>query len=146
MILNHAVHVLNNYGCGQPFVTFSKPRRSTARHRQSRQTAMAEPVTRKCKRASKWLPEWKRYNMSESRKGPSFAIVRCNICDSDFSVASGGFHYVKHHLEGKKHNELARTLVSQPTCYKNEALIDSRMLRSAKTATKRLLNKELHIS
>ena len=33
------------------------------------------PATKKPKRASKWQHEWKRYNMSESRKGSSY--VHC---------------------------------------------------------------------
>ena len=53
------------------------------------------------------------YNMSESQRGPSF--VHCNICGTEFSVASGGAHVVKRHVEGKKHSELARGMASQST-------------------------------
>lgn len=49
--------------------------------------------------------------MSESRKGPSF--VHCDICGTDFSIASGGFHKVKRHVEGKRHVERAREAVGQ---------------------------------
>lgn len=51
--------------------------------------------------------------MSESRRGPSF--VHCSICGTEFSVASGGAHEVKRHMEGKKHSELARGMASQST-------------------------------
>ena len=49
--------------------------------------------------------------MSESRKGPSF--VHCDICGTDFSIASGGSHKVKRHVEGKRHVERAREAVGQ---------------------------------
>ena len=51
--------------------------------------------------------------MSESRKGPSF--VHCNICGTDFSVASGGAHEVRRHMDSKKHGELARGMTSPST-------------------------------
>ena len=49
--------------------------------------------------------------MSESRKGPSF--VHCDICGTDFSIASGGSHEVKRHVEGRRHVERAREAVAQ---------------------------------
>ena len=51
--------------------------------------------------------------MKESRKGSSF--VYCNICCTDFSVASGGLHEVKRHIASKKHLELAKQSVGQST-------------------------------
>ena len=71
------------------------------------------PLAKKLKHASRWQSEWKRYNMNESRKGPSF--VHCNICSTDFSVASGGLYDVKRHIDGKKHSEAARGMTSQST-------------------------------
>ena len=41
------------------------------------------------------------YHMSESKRGASYA--HCDICQTDFSVASGGFNEVKRHVENKKH-------------------------------------------
>ena len=61
------------------------------------------PATKKPKRVSKWQHEWKRYNMSESRKGSSY--VHCDICGTDFSIAGGGSHEVKRHVEGRRHIE-----------------------------------------
>ena len=69
------------------------------------------PMAKEPKHSSKWQSEWKRYNMSESRKGPSF--VHCNICGTDFSVASGGVHDVKHDVDEKKHGETALGMASQ---------------------------------
>ena len=74
---------------------------------------VGEPSAKRQKRARKWQPEWKRYNMTVSRKGSSF--VRCNICASDFSVASGGFNDVKRHVDSKKHKDLAHALANQHT-------------------------------
>ena len=51
--------------------------------------------------------------MTESKKGPSY--VHCSICGTDYSVASGGVHDVKHHIESKKDCELARGMTSQLT-------------------------------
>ena len=47
--------------------------------------------------------------MSESRKSPSF--VRCTVCGTHFSIASGGSDDVKGHVEGRRHAERA---VGQP--------------------------------
>lgn len=69
------------------------------------------PHLKKIKRASKWQDEWKKYNMKPSKRGPSF--VFCNICCSDFSVASGGVHELKRHLGCKKHTKLARQSACQ---------------------------------
>ena len=44
--------------------------------------------------------------MKQSKRGASF--VYCNICCTDFSVASGGVHEVKRHQDTKKHLELAK--------------------------------------
>ena len=60
-------------------------------------SASVGPVAKKPKRLSKWQPEWTRYNMSESKKGPSY--VHCNVCAVDFPVAGGGYHEVKRHME-----------------------------------------------
>ena len=37
------------------------------------------------------------------------------ICSSEFSIASGGAHEVKLHVESKRHSELARGMTSQST-------------------------------
>ena len=48
------------------------------------------PSSKKAKRSCKWQSDWKRYHMSESKRGASYA--HCDICQTDFSVASGGFN------------------------------------------------------
>ena len=76
--------------------------------------AMAEsdlecpPISKKPKRASRWQPEWKGYNMMESRKGPNFEFCLC-----DFSVSSGGFNDVKRHIESQKHKEFSKCMEGQ---------------------------------
>ena len=73
----------------------------------------AGPAAKKAKRSCKWQPPWKRYNVTVSKRGPSY--IHCSVCDNDFSVTSGGVHDVKHHVERKKHFELARGMTSQST-------------------------------
>ena len=51
---------------------------------------------KKTKVASKWQEDWKHYNMKRSMKGASY--VHCNVCLADFSVASGGVHGLKRHI------------------------------------------------
>ena len=64
------------------------------------------PAPKKTKRPSKWQPEWARYNVSATRKGSTY--VHCEVCDTDFTVAGGGVHEVKRHMETKKHMETLR--------------------------------------
>ena len=66
-------------------------------------SSLEPPTRKKTKRDSKWQDDWKKYNMKPSKKGPSFA--HCNICSTDFSVASGGVHEIKRHVGRKKHCE-----------------------------------------
>ena len=73
----------------------------------------AGPAAKKAKRSCKWQPSWKHYNVTASKKGPSY--VHCSVCGTDFSVASGGVHEVKRHVESKKHCELACRMTSQST-------------------------------
>ena len=68
--------------------------------------------------------------MTESKKGVSY--VHCNICGSDFSVASGGIHEVKRHAESKKHSELACGMTSQSTL---AATFEKKSLRYQVTKT-----------
>jgi hypothetical protein len=70
------------------------------------QSAMGLPPKKKTKRDSKWQDGWKQYNIKQSRKGASF--VHCNICSTDFSVASGRVHEIKRNIGTKKHCELAK--------------------------------------
>ena len=49
--------------------------------------------------------------MCESRKSPTYA--HCNLCGTDFSVASGGFNEVKRHVEGRRHTERAQQTAGQ---------------------------------
>ncbi len=76
---------------------------------ESDSSCLAPPARKKTKRDSKWQDDWKKYHMKQSKKGVSFA--RCNICSSDFSIASGGVNQVKRHVMTKKHSDLARVLV-----------------------------------
>ena len=69
--------------------------------------------SKKAKRLCKWHPDWKQCHMSGSKRGASYAY--CNICRTDFSVASGGIHEVKRHVESKKHQELAAGMAGQST-------------------------------
>ena len=46
------------------------------------------PSKRKKHVASKFQPEWKRFRLSASKKGPSFAF--CTVCGVDFAIAGGG--------------------------------------------------------
>ena len=71
------------------------------------------PVAKRLKGPSKWQPEWMRYNMSTSKKGPSY--VHCKVCAVDFSVAGGGVHEVKRHMDTKKHKENAKGMTNQLT-------------------------------
>ena len=73
----------------------------------------SEPPAKIPKRSSKWQPEWTKYCMSASKKGSSYA--HCNVCAVDFSVAGGGVHEVKRHLESKKHKDNAKSLENQPS-------------------------------
>ena len=52
-------------------------------------------------------------HMTESRKGS--IVCSLQICSSEFSIASGGAHKVKLHVESKRHSELARGMTSQST-------------------------------
>ena len=56
--------------------------------------------------------------------------MHCNICGTDFSVASGGLYNVKRHIDGKKHSEMASGMTSQSTlaetlavCHRKDALV-----------------------
>lgn len=40
-------------------------------------------------------------------------FVHCDICVTDFSIASGGSHEVKHHVERKRHVKRACEAVGQ---------------------------------
>ena len=71
------------------------------------------PSSKKAKRSCEWQSDWKRYHMSESKRGASYA--HCDICQTDFSVASGGFNEVKRHVENKKHKDLAAGMAGQST-------------------------------
>ena len=71
-----------------------------------------EPSAKKPKRASKWQSEWTKYRLSASKKGSSYAY--CNVCLVDFSIAGGGVHEVKRHLDSKKHQDNAKLLEHQP--------------------------------
>ena len=71
------------------------------------------PAPKKQKRPSKWQPEWARYNMIASRKGPTYA--HCKVCDTDFAIAGGGVNEVKRHMETKKHKENAKRMENQLT-------------------------------
>ena len=82
----------------------------------------AGPMAKKPKCSSKWQSEWKRYNVSENRKRPSF--IHYNICGTDFSVASRGVHHVKHHVDGMKHSETACGMPSQSTCFRKGTFED----------------------
>ena len=46
-------------------------------------------------------------------RGVSYA--HCDICQTDFSVASGGFNEVKRHIENKKHKEFNAGMAGQST-------------------------------
>ena len=71
------------------------------------------PSSKKAKRSCKWQPDWRRYHLSESKRGVSYA--HCDICRTDFSVASGGINEVKRHVENKKHKELVAGMAGQST-------------------------------
>ena len=86
---------------------------STASTSSSSSGLLDPPAAKRTKRASKWQEEWKKYNMKQSKRGASF--VHCNICCTDFSIASGGVHEVKRHIGNKRHIELARQSVGQTT-------------------------------
>ena len=77
----------------------------------SSSSGLSLPPSKRTKRASKWQDEWKKYNMKQSKRGESY--VYCNICCTDFSVASGGVHEVKRHMSSKKHGELAKQSAGQ---------------------------------
>lgn len=61
---------------------------------------------------SKWQSGWTKYRMKESRKGPSF--VFCTVCQVDVSVAGGGVHEIKRHLETNKHVKGLKDVAAQP--------------------------------
>lgn len=87
-----------------------------------------ELVSNNYKRASRWRqPEWARYSMSASKRGPTY--VHCNICSSDFSVAGGGFHEVKRHTDTRKHQENARGMSDQPTI--TSTLLEKKLIRGS---------------
>ena len=69
------------------------------------------PSRGKGKRACKWSDDWKRYNMTRSKRGASY--VYCTLCQTDISIASGGVHSVRRHVVGKKHKEYARSVALQ---------------------------------
>ena len=64
---------------------------------------LKEPARKKPKRSSRWQKEWKCFNMVHSEKGSSYA--HCKTCAVDFSVAGGGLHEVKRHIQAKKHQD-----------------------------------------
>ena len=60
------------------------------------------PPRKKTKRDSKWQDDWTRYNMNQSEKG--FHLFSATFV-ADFSVASGGVHKIKQHMDTKKHSD-----------------------------------------
>ena len=103
----------------------------------SSSSASVGPAPKKSKRPCKWQPEWTRYNMSASRKGPTY--VHCKVCDADFTVAGGGVHEVKRHMETKKHQENAKGMANQLT-------IQSAMSRSKNSLEDDITSAELHFT
>jgi hypothetical protein len=95
-------------------------------------SASAGPVTKKVKRASKWQPEWTRYNMTASQRGASF--VHCKVCGIDFSVAGGGVHEIKRHIDTKKHKENVRGMTNQLTLTSTMPLLSTNSLENDITA------------
>ena len=56
--------------------------------------------------------------MNKSKKGPSF--IHCKICTVDFSVAGGGVHEVKRHMETKKHKDNAKGMIQTKNTLQND--------------------------
>ena len=50
------------------------------------------------KRACSWSEEC---HMTRSKKGSLYAY--CTVCQTNFSIASGGLHAIRQHVDGKKH-------------------------------------------
>ena len=51
--------------------------------------------------------------MAASWRGSTY--VYWKVCDTDFTVAGGGVHEVKRHMETKKHQENAKCMENQLT-------------------------------
>ena len=94
-------------------------------------------MTKKPKRASKWQADWKRYNMTSSGKGSSYAY--CKTCGVDFSVAGGGVHEVKRHIQTKKHQDHVRGM-------SNQLSISSSLQSSKNSLDDRITTAELYFS
>ena len=104
---------------------------------ESSSTSSAGPVAKRFKRLSKFQSEWARYNMSASKKGPSY--VHCKVCAVDISVAGGGVHEVKRHIETRKHKENAKGMANQCT-------LTSTMLQSKSSLEHDITTAELYFT
>ena len=100
-------------------------------------SSSAGPEPKRLKRSSKWQPEWTRYKMSASKKGPSY--VYCKVCAVDFSVAGGGVHEVKRHIETRKHKENSKGMANQLT-------LASTMLQSKNSLEHDITTAELYFT
>lgn len=67
----------------------------------------------KPKRACKWKAEWSRFNIAPSKRDSAYVI--CHSCSTEFSIAGGGVHEIKRHMETKRHKERATSLSNQST-------------------------------
>ena len=63
--------------------------------------------------ASKWQEGWRKYHLTRSRKGASYAF--CTLCSNDLSIGGGGLHDIKRHVGSVKHMQMLRDLHSQPS-------------------------------
>ena len=73
----------------------------------------SSPPKRKKHIASKFQPEGKRFRLSASKKGPSFAF--CTVCGVDFAIAGSGVHEVKRHCETAEHKRLLDGVLAKPS-------------------------------
>ncbi len=90
----------------------SKRSQSVETESEDSEASLVATASKKAKCACRWQPDWKRYFLSKSSRGDSYAY--CTICRGDFSVASGGLHEVKRHVESKKHKEYLSGAANQP--------------------------------
>ena len=89
-------------------------------------------LPKKMKRTCKWKPEWSRYNLIPSKRETGY--VNCSVCLTEFSIAGGGFHEIKRHMETKRHKERAKGTLNQSTITSSFASSSNQLNEQVTTA------------
>ena len=74
--------------------------------------SLSLPPAKKKHVPSKFQSDWGRFQMTPSKKGPTFSF--CTVCNVDFSISGGGVHEVKRHCDSAKHKNALVGVSAQP--------------------------------